>query len=920
MPYEEDLKQVGAALQLAGAALARLAPSGYKPMRTPVPIGTNVGALLKSDTEGPEATSGPGKDTAKSNPVPSQPAQEDPKSLFWDPFAIIEQLGYKDRPSQLTYGTLKAMAWRTPVVHAVINTRVKQVASFCRPQHDRYQLGFRIKLRDTEKESTKVERLWMRDMETLITRTGVTKHPRGRENFEVFLQKITWDSLVYDQMCHPVATQIQTQFGSKSIEAIEVGDLVWTHQGKLRRVLETKSRKYTGKLISIRGRGQMLQATAEHPLLVVVDDKARFSRSVFTEWMEAGKVEPGMYLAYPRIKLSQEEVSTPWGSMTSDLAFALGLYVANGHQSRGALTYTLSAGSDYELGRLKSTFETLEYEVKITPYDCRQAVSLRVNSRGDFRLSRYFANCGCGATNKRVPKEIFKVSGEIKDAFLKGYLCGAGYFKSAGATYSTVSRQLFEGLRLLFADRGIYAAKMDILEGGVPGSGWNNQYGASISGQGYREWAERVGVFYVVPDRPCEPVLVRDEYFLIRVNQVASENVHDLPVYNFEVKEDHSYLAEGYVSHNCFEVVENRKGEPCEWFAVDASTIRLADTASAYLNEDLEDQIRYVQIYDGQVIAEFNQNELCFGVRNPRTDIRIFGYGVSELEMLIPTITSLLWGFEYNQRFFSQGSAPKGIINLKGTIPDKQLQQFRRHWYQMLTSVENAWRTPILSAEDLQYVNLQQSSRDMEFNAWLDFLIKIACSMYQMNPVEVNFQYGNVGQRQSLQESNNKEKITESRERGLRPLLRFIAEKINQYIVWPINESFEFAFVGLDAHTREQVADLNVKRVKTVMTVDELRAEDDLPPLPDGKGEAILDPTWMQFSQMKEGQAMSEEGGGFGESDMGEGEPEEGEEGQGGEGKPDFEKLLAQYEQGNEEEEEEQEKSLRNRVLVNLDL
>lgn len=550
MAREDDLKQVGAALQLAGAALSRLAPDTPEPraiIREPV-LST---ALVKADTEGPEAGAGKNKDTAAKNPPPTQASPEDPKSLFWDPFAIVEQLGYKDRPSQLTYGTLKAMAWKTPVLHAVINTRVQQVAAFCRPQHDRYQMGFRIKLRDTEKEPTKAEREWMQQMETLITRTGVTEHPRGRDNFETFLRKLTWDSLTYDQLT--------------------------------------------------------------------------------------------------------------------------------------------------------------------------------------------------------------------------------------------------------------------------------------------------------------------------------------------------------------FEVIENKKGEPCEWYAVDASTMRLADTASTYMDENLEKAVKFVQIYDGQVIAEFNQNELCFGIRNPRTDIRLFGYGVSELEMLVPTVTSLLWGFEYNQRFFSQGTAPKGIINFKGTIPETQLQQFRRHWYQMCTGVENAWRTPITVSDELQYVNLQQSSRDMEFNAWIDFLIKIVCSMYSMDPVEVNFQYGNVGQKQSLQSANNKEKLTESRERGLRPLLRFIAEKMNQHIVWPINEAFEFDFVGLDSMTKEQMAELNTKRVKTVMTVDEIRAEDDKPPLPDGTGEIILDPVFMQNVQLKAGAAMGEEGGPPG-GEMGEGEAE-GEEG----GKDDFERLMAQYEGDEDEDEDEDE-------------
>jgi hypothetical protein len=148
--------------------------------------------------------------------------------------------------------------------------------------------------------------------------------------------------------------------------------------------------------------------------------------------------------------------------------------------------------------------------------------------------------------------------------------------------------------------------------------------------------------------------------------------------------------------------------------------------------------------------------------------------------------------------------------------------------------------------------------------------------------VEVNFQYGNAGQKSTMNEVSNKEKTTESKERGLRPLLRFIAEKINQFIVWPINEAFEFAFVGLDAMTQDQSAELNTKRVKTMMTIDELRAEDDLEPLPDGKGEMVLDPTWVQYAQMQDGGDEMEGGGEFGQD--------------GDEDDTDFESLLSQYE------------------------
>lgn len=460
-------------------------------------------------------------------PVPTDKAVDEPKTLFWDPFAIVEQLGYKDRPSSLTYATLKSMVYKMPIIYAIIQTRINQVASFSRVQHDRYQLGFRIKLRDTEKEPTRIERRWMQDMEMLITHTGVTDNPKGRDSFNTFLRKVMWDSLVYDQLCT--------------------------------------------------------------------------------------------------------------------------------------------------------------------------------------------------------------------------------------------------------------------------------------------------------------------------------------------------------------EIVQNRKGVPCEWYAVDGATIRLADSASTYVDEDKTKAVRYVQIYDGMVIAEYSQDEMIFGVRNPHTDIRLFRYGVAELEILITTVTSLLYGFSYNTKQFTTASAPKGIINFKGTIPERQLQAFRRFWYQLLSGPEGMWKTPITNAEDLQYINMQQTSRDMEFSAWIDFLIKVSASCFSMDPIEVNFQYGNVGQKASLTEASNKEKITESKERGLRPLLVSVSEWMNQGIVHPINEDFELAFVGLDAMTREQLAELNNKRVKTHQTIDELRAEDDLPPLEDGKGECILDPTWMQWAQQKEG----------------------GEGGEGGD--QDFESMLSQFEGGGEE-------------------
>lgn len=461
-----------------------------------------------SDDEGVEnAPGGSEQESAATDPVPEQKATQEPKALFSDPFAIIEQLGYKEKPSAVTYNTLKLIMWRNPIVQAVVQTRVNQVAAFTKVTHDRYNLGFRVKLRESERQPTEQDKKWASGMETLLQRTGITDNPRGRPDFETFLRKLVWDSLVFDQAC--------------------------------------------------------------------------------------------------------------------------------------------------------------------------------------------------------------------------------------------------------------------------------------------------------------------------------------------------------------FEIVPNRRGEPAEWYAVDASTIRIADTARVYMNEDLSQAVRYVQIYDSMIVAEYTQEELGFGVRNPRTDIRLHGYGVSELEQLIHVITAFLNTWDYNAKFFTQGAAAKGLLNFKGAINETQLKAFRRHWYQMISGVENAWRTPITNAEDVQWLSMQSSNRDMEYNAWMDFLIKVTCSVYSMDPVEVNFKYGNTGQKGAMQESSNKDKITESKERGLRPLLNHMAALINRNIIWPLNESFEFCFMGLDSQTKQEAATLQTTQVKAYRTVDEIRAEEDLPPLPDGKGECILDPTWLQFSSSKDAAAQA---------------------------------------------------------------
>ena len=314
------------------------------------------------------------------------------------------------------------------------------------------------------------------------------------------------------------------------------------------------------------------------------------------------------------------------------------------------------------------------------------------------------------------------------------------------------------------------------------------------------------------------------------------------------------------------------KGRPAEWRAIDSATIRHVVHDWRGENERNE-RVRYAQIMHGAVVADFSALDLGFNIRNPRTNVRAYGYGYSELEQMVTLGTAILNGFTYNAKFFSQGTTSKGLLSIRGIIPPRHLRSFQRLWYSMVSGTQNAWRTPILNIPDekgeAKWIDLQKSNLDMEWSNFMDWCMKLACAIYAIDPNEINFQFGNTGQSSSLGTGTQQEKFEQSKDKGLKPLLTFLAKVMNENIIWQIAPEYELQFMGMDARTKEQEAELAAKEVKVFRTVDEIRTGHDLKPLPDGKGEVILDPTWYQFAQSKDMAAQQEAMGEGEEADAG---------------------------------------------------
>jgi hypothetical protein len=292
------------------------------------------------------------------------------------------------------------------------------------------------------------------------------------------------------------------------------------------------------------------------------------------------------------------------------------------------------------------------------------------------------------------------------------------------------------------------------------------------------------------------------------------------------------------------EVIPRNDGTPFEFRATDAQTIRIA--SSAY---DIDNTYSYVQLVNGQIENTYTDDELIFGIRNPRTDIYVDGYGYGEIEQMITIVTSILFAETYNRIQFSQGAHPKGLLNLKGdNWTPETLEAFRRQWTAQVVGTQNAWKTPVLQSEGIEWVELQKSNRDMEFNSWLEYLIKIACAVFLIDPAEINFDLHGGVQQTPLFESSQEWKLKASRDRGLKPLLRFIANLINTHIIDKIDDHFVFEFMGLDELTEQEKHEMAKEQLGSYMTMNEVRRSMDLTDI-DG-GDIPMNPNYLQMLQL----------------------------------------------------------------------
>ena len=239
------------------------------------------------------------------------------------------------------------------------------------------------------------------------------------------------------------------------------------------------------------------------------------------------------------------------------------------------------------------------------------------------------------------------------------------------------------------------------------------------------------------------------------------------------------------------------------FYAIDGATIRLCDQ-NGYRGDD---EIYALQVVQGNLRTAYTYDDLIYVPRNPRTDVLQGGYGMSETELLVNTVTGFLNAMTYNQKYFDSNAIPKGLLHLAGDYSTEDLVSFKRYWNNMVKGINNAWTLPVMVSKNQEskasFENFGVDVNEIMFAKWMTFLTAIICAIYGIAPDEINFESFTAGT-SSLSGSDTEEKLINSKDKGLRPLLSHFEDVITDFIISDFSDKYEFHWTGLDEKDPQQ--------------------------------------------------------------------------------------------------------------------
>lgn len=331
---------------------------------------------------------------------------------------------------------------------------------------------------------------------------------------------------------------ILTKDGYKEIKDIKIGEEVWTHKNRWRKV--TATQKFEGDLHKVRAWGAQLYMTPDHKMMNANGDFLPIKESSTLVHKIIDMPESDS----PKLSDGRE--------VTLPMAWVIGAWLADGtviserkHPGRESVKNYMRIRINPRSSKSDQVRDYLN-EAEIKFYDSKEKDGTATLDIGDRVFSEFVVQqFGQGSVGKKIPGWMFG-NPKAAESLIAGYCFGDGYHKQATGTsrskitVNTVSKNLAHSVVLLARQLGMYS-RISLIK--PPSDG-------EIKGKSFtRKTTYTFDIYETPPVKKVRSIDRVGDQWNVDINSV--EYSHRDFVYDLTVDEDHSFIVEGLVSSNC---------------------------------------------------------------------------------------------------------------------------------------------------------------------------------------------------------------------------------------------------------------------------------------------------------------------------------------------------------------------------------
>lgn len=235
------------------------------------------------------------------------------------------------------------------------------------------------------------------------------------------------------------------------------------------------------------------------------------------------------------------------------------------------------------------------------------------------------------------------------------------------------------------------------------------------------------------------------------------------------------------------------------------------------------------------------------GERVPREDIihikrfTIPGepYGLSPIRQAARAIGITLAAEEYGHRYFKDSANPSGLLTTDQSLDDDEIERNMKEW----VSTNGGRRLPAMLSGGMDYKTISITPEESQFLATREYQTGDIARLYGVPPHLIGDQEKATAWGSGI-ESMNLGFHTYALNGWTTCIESAISQKLRQGQV----VQFDPNAVLLKGDLKTRVEAYNLGRQAGLWSVDELRAKEELPPVPDGKGAGYLQP--LNFTEL----------------------------------------------------------------------